>query len=104
MVVGSDDPVIFLGDFGTCFLRGKLLNFGEGIQAPLMMMFGEPCIKSSSFQLLIYVSNVETQSCPLFVSKSKSSTLPETNSSHLKMDAWNEYQFPFGIAYFQGLC
>ena len=26
------------------------------------------------------------------------STLPETNSSHLKMDGWNTFSFPFGIA------
>ncbi len=30
-------------------------------------------------------------------------TLPETNSSHLNMDGW-KMQFPFGEAYFQGLC
>ena len=31
-------------------------------------------------------------------------TLPETNSSHLKMDGWNTFSFPFGefSAYFQG--
>ena len=29
-------------------------------------------------------------------------TLPETNSSPLKMDGWLEYYFPFGMAYFQG--
>ena len=28
-------------------------------------------------------------------------TLPETNSSHLKMDGWNTFSFPFGIAYVQ---
>ena len=32
-------------------------------------------------------------------------TLPETNSSPLKMDGWKlEYYFPFGKAYFQELC
>ena len=30
-------------------------------------------------------------------------TLPETNSSHLKMDGWNT-TFLLGMAYFQGLC
>ena len=29
-------------------------------------------------------------------------TLPETNSSPLKMDGWNTSWFPFGMAYFQG--
>ena len=29
-------------------------------------------------------------------------TLPKTNSSHLKMDGWNTFSFPFGMAYFQG--
>ena len=33
-------------------------------------------------------------------------TLPETNSSHLKMDAWNTSFFPFGAfrPIFQGRC
>ena len=30
-------------------------------------------------------------------------TLPETNSSHLKMDGWNT-TFLLGEAYFHGLC
>ena len=33
--------------------------------------------------------------------KLKMVTLPETNSSHLKMDDWNTFSFPFGVAYFQ---
>ena len=32
-----------------------------------------------------------------------SSTLPETNSSPLKMDGWNTRTFPFGESHFQGL-
>ena len=41
-----------------------------------------------------------------FVIKTKRSflavTLPETNSSHLKMDGWHAFSSPFGMAYFQG--
>ena len=33
----------------------------------------------------------------------RKNTLPETNSSHLKIYG-GVYQFPFGMAYFQGLC
>ena len=33
--------------------------------------------------------------------KNESITLPETNSSHLKMDGWNTRPFPFGKPYFQ---
>ena len=33
----------------------------------------------------------------------KASTLPETNSLPLKIDGW-KMTFPFGMAYFQGLC
>ena len=28
-------------------------------------------------------------------------TLPETNSSHLKMDGWNTFSFPLGMTYLQ---
>ena len=31
-------------------------------------------------------------------------TLPETNSSHLKMDGWKDYSFLFGKVYFQVRC
>ena len=31
-------------------------------------------------------------------------TIPETNSSHLKMDGWNTIVSYWGPAYFQGLC
>ena len=32
----------------------------------------------------------------------KGSTLPETNIA--PENEWLEYQFPFGMAYFQGIC
>ena len=35
------------------------------------------------------------------LSTKKHITLPETNSSHPKMDGWNTFSFPFGMAYFQ---
>ena len=34
--------------------------------------------------------------------KKESSTLPETNSLHLKMDGWNTIVSFWGPAYFQG--
>ena len=36
---------------------------------------------------------------------SQKTTLPETDSSHLKMDGWNTFSFPFGILrIFRGVC
>ncbi len=43
-----------------------------------------------------HVSTNGLNSSHFFFNLKNSSTLPETNSSHLKMDGWNTRTFPFG--------